>query len=82
MTATFSTQVSDYASQIMTLIDEDIAAGLVPASAASFTELHDHVDANGYYPDAGLADDGTDEALDLINAVAGEVSQRLAARVR
>jgi hypothetical protein len=27
---------------------EDVASGRVPATVASFAELHDHVDANGY----------------------------------
>lgn len=33
----------------------DVAAGLVPATCASFSELHDYVDANGY---GGAFEDG------------------------
>jgi len=34
-------------------ISDDVAAGIVPASVASFSELHDYVDANEY---GGLCD--------------------------
>ena len=40
--------ISDYADKIMAEIDADIQAGLVPATVASFSELHDYVDANDY----------------------------------
>jgi hypothetical protein len=41
-------EVSDYADKIMAEVDGDIKAGLVPATVATFSELHDYVDANDY----------------------------------
>jgi len=45
----------------------DVAAGIVPATVASFSELHDYVDANGYggafEDDAPEANDGIWDAL-------------------
>lgn len=40
-----------------TQILEDIAAGTVPSTVATYAELHDYVDANEY---------GSDEAWDLL----------------
>lgn len=34
--------------QVMAEIDHDIEQGVVPPTVASFSELHDHVDANCY----------------------------------
>jgi len=54
----------------------DIASGRVPATVASFSELHDYVDANEY---GGGAEDwseeksGTDEFCDFWNRVQNEV---------
>jgi hypothetical protein len=42
------TTTSEYADRIMAEIDDDIKAGLIPATVASFSELHDYVDANDY----------------------------------
>ena len=42
------TSTSEYADKIMAAIDVDIQAGLIPATVASFSELHDYVDANDY----------------------------------
>lgn len=39
----------------------DVAAGVVPATVATFSELHDYVDANEY---GGLCDDGWLEYAD------------------
>ncbi len=41
------------ADRVIAEIRADIAAGLVPATVASFAELHDYVDANTY---SGLTD--------------------------
>ena len=40
--------ISVYADMIMAEIDGDIRSGHVPATVASFSELHDYVDANDY----------------------------------
>lgn len=76
--------IAEYADQIMTAIDEDIAEGVVPGSVASFTDLHDYVDANEYLLNIEVpwgADDpsGTDEVW---NAVTAEVNRRLSASDR
>lgn len=53
----------------------DVASGRVPASAATFAELHDHVDANEYagltedWPDSDADPAGMDERVDVGNAV-------------
>jgi hypothetical protein len=68
-----------FADKVMTMIDEDIAAGKVPAWVGSFSALHDYVDANEYLIQAL---DGAWESGDLVmgNAVSDEVDQRLADR--
>jgi hypothetical protein len=50
------TAISEYADKIMTEIDGDIKAGHVPATVASFSELHDYVDANDYALEAAPFD--------------------------
>jgi hypothetical protein len=74
------TSISEYADRIMAEIDGDIQAGHVPATVASFSELHDHVDANEYLTDAGYWWENTDESMAFVNAVEAEVSRRLTAR--
>lgn len=49
-------------------IRRDIADGTIPADVASFTDLHDHVDANAYLEpldvqDANAAADALDQWL-------------------
>ena len=44
--------VAGWADAVMTMIDRDIAAGLVPAAVASFSALHESRDANVYVIDA------------------------------
>lgn len=67
--------VSEYADQIMALIDSDIAEGQlphgkrIPADADSFSMLHDYVDANTYLidvisPDYPAPEHYGDEAAD------------------
>lgn len=50
----------------------DVAAGIVPATAASFSKLHDYVDANGYggafEDDAPGSNDEIWNAQDAIDA--------------
>jgi hypothetical protein len=60
-------------------IRADIAAGRVPAAVATFAELHDHVDANGYggaFEDdnpAPFAEGMVEEACDFWNRVQAEL---------
>lgn len=73
--------ITDYADQIMTEIDGDIAEGVIPGSVASFADLHDYVDANDYLLNIGVpwgTDDpsGTDE---IWNKVTDEITRRLSA---
>ena len=75
--------INEYADKIMTEIDKDIAAGWMPATVATFSELHDHVDANDYAleaaPFSGFA--GTwDEYMEHLNVIEAEVNRRLAER--
>jgi hypothetical protein len=82
--------VAGFADKVMTMIDEDIADGTMPADVASFTDLHDHVDANTYLIDAlaGAFPRGGNDAEVLFgdaeiamgNAVSDEVNHRLAER--
>lgn len=62
-----------YADGAMADIAADIAAGVVPASVATFTDLHDYVDANEYV--AGVP---TSDGYGLVNAVTAEINRRLA----
>lgn len=85
-----SVQIIGFADKIMTMIDEDIATGKVPADVASFSALHDYVDANMYVIDAleGAFPRGDENAevmtsdaeVDMSNAVMTEVDNRLADR--
>lgn len=73
-------QVNTWADKIMSKIDADIARGRVSADVATFSELHDYVDANGYLlevvPDTGDWDSWNANQ----NDAADEVSRRLVAR--
>jgi hypothetical protein len=60
-------------------IDDDIAAGGLPGSVASFTDLHDYVDANDYLQDAGVPMPTAKGGIDTIVAVQDEVTRRLRA---
>ena len=68
--------ISDYAQYVIEQIDNDVAAGIVPSSVRSFSELHDHVDANAYLTVVPDLPDGTFDT-DTINAVTDEVDRRL-----
>lgn len=54
----------EYADAALRMILEDVRHGLVPDDAASFSELHDYVDANEYVIGVPVDDD-----YSLINAV-------------
>ncbi len=74
------TSIGEYADKIMTAIDSEIKAGFVPATVASFSELHDYSDANEYLTEAGYLWENTDESRAFVNAVEGEVDRRLRER--
>jgi hypothetical protein len=56
----------------------DIRDGHVPVGVRSFSELHDHIDAN-YYGGAFDVFDGSDESVAFWNAVQGAVDAWLRA---
>lgn len=76
--------VSEYADKIMNLIDEDIVGGWVPATVTTFSELHNHVDANDYLEDAnvpwGTDLPDADDPNGLVADVGDEITARLTAR--
>jgi hypothetical protein len=72
------TTVSEYADLIMTMIRQDVSAGLVSKDVTSFEELHSYLDANEYTIQAGLfPDDEAEDPFRLINEVEAEVGRRL-----
>lgn len=54
-------------------VDADIAAGKVPTTVSSFSELHDWVDANCY----GLCEEGAFDALEVAFGSTRQVGQML-----
>jgi hypothetical protein len=50
-----ATGVSRWVDWIMAEVGKDMDAGKVPRSCRSFSQLHDHVDANDYLAQAGEA---------------------------
>ncbi len=44
--------VAGFADAIMTMVDEAIAEGAVPANVRGFTDLHSYLDANDFLNDA------------------------------
>lgn len=73
------------ATEIMAMVIEDIAEGLVPATVTSFQELHSYTDANMYLEAAGQpwtweSDEEFIALIDETNAITDEVSRRLAER--
>lgn len=58
---------------------EDIRAGRHPQTVASFSELHDHVDANEYGGATEGEFDGSDEACAFWNRVQNDVDAWLKA---
>lgn len=74
--------VRRYADEIMRKIHHDMENPLpwgakVPRDVGSLSCLHDHVDANDYFSELNFL--GTHDELSLINRIADEVDQRLAA---
>jgi hypothetical protein len=73
-------RVRAYADEVLALILEDVAEGVVPPSAADFSELHSHVDANEYLIGVGqVYDPALQDSLDEINAVEDLVTERIRA---
>lgn len=75
---------TDYAT---TEVLGDIAEGILPESVASFSDLHEHVDANDYVQDVPYGDDVPAEAGDpagvrFVVAVQDRVTAMLADRTR
>lgn len=68
MTADLDTAIAQAKTEIL----DDIREGRVPRDVASFTELHDHVDANEY---GGLCDERSDFDLDFANAMQTAVDE-------
>lgn len=73
--------VSRYADRIMAMIREDAERSQVPWDVASFTALHDYLDANDYLTQAGVPW-GTDpgagkDGAEMVDVVCDEVSRRL-----
>jgi hypothetical protein len=80
--------VSSYADRIMVMIREDVERPFphgkrVPRDIASFTALHDYLDANDYLIQAdvpwGTGPGAGEDGAEMINAVCAEVSRRLQA---
>ena len=75
--------IAHYAEAVMAAIRVDVAAGIVPADVASFSELHDYVAADDYATDAGVPW-GTDpgagaDGCEIVNAVESAVDARIRA---
>ncbi|WP_343466294.1 hypothetical protein AAI421_17995 [Rhodococcus aetherivorans] len=51
----------------------DIAEGTVPADVASFSELHDYVDANGYADELVSKREESETWVDFVNAITDEI---------
>jgi hypothetical protein len=52
-----------------TLILDDISAGMIPSTVASFSELHDYVDANEYLIDDSLTFDELVEVAEAASEI-------------
>lgn len=63
--------------QIKREIEEDIAAGVIPANVTTFSELHDYVDANEY---GDLTTKNSGLSFDKINIIQGAVDDWLRSR--
>jgi hypothetical protein len=83
-------QIQRYAAEVQRMITEDMTAGVIPDTARSFAELHDHVDANeyvisaldGYQPrgDENSEVITSDAETDMANAVMDAVDAWLRTR--
>jgi hypothetical protein len=75
--------VTAYADEILTMVNDDIAVGQVPANVRTFDQLHRYVDANDYLEAAGvpwssdLASDSDPAGVALTIQVQNEVTRRL-----
>lgn len=74
------TTIAEYAEQIVDMVDEDIDAGILPATVRSVLDLHANVESGTYTTAVGVGYTGEDENLALIADIEDEVNRRLAAR--
>ncbi len=65
-------RLSDIIERSKAEILRDVAAGIIPATCASFSELHDYVDANGY--GGAFEHDFDNEETDFWNAMQDAVN--------
>ncbi|WP_327007634.1 hypothetical protein OHA72_10385 [Dactylosporangium sp. NBC_01737] len=72
-------RIAGWAGQILTAVDDSIAEGILPATVRSFTDMHDHCDANDFLIDAGVPYDGTEATIELTVAVQDAVTAALRA---
>ena len=64
-------QIQDAIHRAKNEIQDDVDSGLVPWTVKTFSELHDHVDANEY---GGLTEDDAAFTPDEINQIQGAVN--------
>jgi hypothetical protein len=69
------TPLAELVSRVQRETSVDIENGALPASVRSFSELHDHVDANTY---GGLCDDNADVPPETQVAMQEQVDRWLA----
>lgn len=72
-------RITGWAAQILTAIDDSIAEGVLPATVRSFTDLHDHCDANDFLTEADVPHDTTRAAIERTVAVQEAVNVLLRA---
>jgi hypothetical protein len=71
---------TQFASEVLKAIDADIEDGVLPPDVATFSELHDYVDANEYVLDVMGSVTSGDDDLALASAITSEVDRQLVAR--
>ena len=69
--------VAGYARRILAAIDADVLEGILPAGVRTFTDLHDHVDANDYLDEAGVPYEATVASNEVTAAVQDAVTALL-----
>jgi hypothetical protein len=75
----FREKLEGYVAEVKRLVLKDIADGTMPADVKTFSEMHDHVDANEYLIDAMPGYDWGLEngSIDYANRVADTVDEWL-----
>lgn len=74
-------EIQQYADKVWDMVGEDMYEGVLPGNVRTFTELHDHVDANEYTIQADVPfDPMTDDGMIAVAAVEAEINRRLAER--